>query len=61
MTIPNPPPRRHPEAPRSHPRGEGSSAGHLGAMVMLSVPHTASLARLRSAVHRDDACIARGR
>jgi hypothetical protein len=51
----NPPPRRHPEAPRFRQRGEGSRAGH-GCSTARSEPLLArSLARLKIAALRDDA------
>jgi hypothetical protein len=53
--VPKSQPRRHPEAPRFHQRGEGSRAGHLGVVADPSLPHARSLARLNNAVLRDDA------
>ncbi len=48
----NPQRRRHPEAPRSLQRGEGSRPG---AVAKFQTPHARSLARLKSAGLRDGA------
>jgi hypothetical protein len=48
--------RRHPEAPRSLQRGEGSRAGRHRAVASSQMLHARSLARLKNAVLRDDAC-----
>jgi len=53
--MPNPQRWRHPEAPRFHQRGEGSRAGHLPSDHKIEKLHARSLARLNSAVLRDDA------
>jgi len=47
---------RHPEAPRSFQRGEGSRAGRHLAMAGSQMLHARSLARLKNAVLRDGAC-----
>jgi hypothetical protein len=47
--------RRHPEAPRSYQRGEGSRAGRHRAVASCRMLHARSLARLKNAGLRDDA------
>ena len=51
----NPQPRRHPEDPRFLQRGEGSPAGRCRVVAEPSLLHAGFLARLNSAVLRDDA------
>jgi hypothetical protein len=47
--------RRHPDAPRFLQWGDGSRAEHRNASHHARTPHARSLARLKNAVHRDDA------
>jgi hypothetical protein len=51
----NSPPRRDPEAPRFHQRGEGSRANHDCAIAGEKLLLARSLARLKTAALRDDA------
>jgi hypothetical protein len=47
--------RRHTEASRFHQRDKGSPADYLESNNIVERPHARSLARLKSAVLRDDA------
>jgi hypothetical protein len=56
----SPQPMRHPEASRFLKRGEGSRAGLRPTVAGAQTLHARSLARLKNAVLRDDAFVARG-
>ena len=49
--------RRHPEAPRFYQRGEKSRADRDRALCECQTPPATSLARLKTAVLRDDASL----